>query len=193
MDQDPISGERLIPYLCEGTVVNRNDPEGLGRVTVRIEGLFDETAWAWPKGSGSRRWGRNVVPPAGALVNVQFLGGHPRLPVYEPGRIVRPRDGDNRFPEFEDPDVAVFGIGPFRVVINNRAGQERATFSAIRTVDGVEEHTVELAVDMTNKTNAVRLFATTALLLETLGVLDIKGNQTQVQDRVVTPSGKALN
>lgn len=193
MSDDPIIGERLLPFLYEGEVVNRVDPEGLGRVTVRIEGVMAESPWAFPEGAGAPQWGANRVPPQGALVLVQFLRGDPKRPVYRPGRLLRPTDAPHAFPEFEDPDVQVFGAGPFRLILDLRAGQERATVAAVREVDGVEERTVEFVIDLTDGANAARLYATTALLVESLGIVDIKGNQTQIQGRPVTPNGKAVN
>lgn len=193
MDDDPIIGERLLPYLYEGEVVNRVDPEGLGRVTVCIEGVMPESPWAFPEGAGAPQWGANRVPPQGALVLVQFLRGDPKRPVYRPGRLLRPTDAPHAFPEFEDPDVQVFGAGPFRLILDLRAGQERATVAAIREVNGVEERVVEFTVDLADGVNAARFFATTALLIESLGIVDVQGNQVQLQGRVVTPNRKAIN
>jgi hypothetical protein len=191
--EDPVIGDRLLPFLYEGEVIDRDDPEGLGRVTVKIEGIMEESPWAWPEGAGAEKWGANRVPPKGALVNVQFLRGDPRRPVYRPGRIVRPPDAPHQFPEFESPDVQVFGAGPFRLILDLRAGQERATVAAVREFNGVEERTVEFVIDLANGVNAAKLYATTAFLIETLGIVDIDGRQTQIQGRVVTPNGKALN
>jgi hypothetical protein len=190
---DPIIGERLLPYLYEGEVVNREDPEGLGRVTVRIEGVMAESPWAFPEGAGAPQWGANRVPPQGALVFVQFLRGDPKRPVYRPGRLLRPMDAPQAFPEFEDPDVQVFGAGPFRLILDLRPGQERATVAAIRKVGETEERVVEFTIDLTDGVNAARFFATTALLIESIGIVDAKANQVQVNGRVVTPNGKAIN
>lgn len=190
---DPIIAERLLPYLYEGAVVNRNDPEGLGRVTVRIDGIMEESPWAFPEGAGAPLWGINRVPPEGALVYVQFLRGDPRHPVYRPGRLLRPTDAPHQFPEFEDPDVICAGAGPFRLVLDLRPGQERATVAAIRKIGEEEERVVEFVIDLADGVNAARLFATTAMLIESLGIVDIKGNQTQIQGRPVTPVNKAVN
>lgn len=192
MSDDPIIGGRILPYVYEGEVVNRNDPEGLGRVTVRIEGIMEESAWATSEGSGGYRWGSNKVPPVGAIVLVQFIQGDERRPTYRPGRILRP-ETPQAFPEFDDPDVLCFGAGPFRLVIDIRPGQERATVFAVRDVGGAEERTIELTFDLAEGVNAAKLYAATAVMVETLGIADIQGNQTQVQGRVVTPNGKAVN
>jgi hypothetical protein len=192
MEPDAILGDRLLPYLYEGEIVNRNDPEGLGRVTVRIEGITDESAWASPEGAGADKWGKNLVPPEGANVLVQFVQGNPKDPRYRPGRILRPKESQ-AFAEFDNPDVACWGIGPFRLIIDSRPGQERATLAAVRTVDGAERRTIEFTLDLASRTNAARLFATTALLIEAKGLVDVKGSQTQIQGRVVTPNGKAIN
>src|SRR5215831_13124728 len=65
--------------LYIGHVVDRADPEGLGRVRVRIPGLVEPaSAWAYPLGTlggGSDRRGFFCVPEQGAEVGVLFCQG----------------------------------------------------------------------------------------------------------------------
>jgi len=177
--------EQRLTGLYAGLVIDRQDPEGLGRVRVQIPGIVDESAWALPKGSGAAQWGSNIVPPEGADVYVQFVNGRIDRPVYEPGWPGNPTSGKETFPEFEDPDVAVFGIGPFRMVIDNREGQETATVKMIRDVNGNEESMVEFTLELAS--NSFSGFVQTALILEAGGIVDIDANQVQIRKRVVMP------
>lgn len=71
-----------------GEVVNNVDPEKLGRVTFRIEGLIEpESGWAFPLGTmggGSKERGFWAVPQIGATVGVFFNGGDADQPWYMP-------------------------------------------------------------------------------------------------------------
>ena len=126
--------EHKLVGLYAGIIIDRDDPEGLARVRVQIPGIVDESAWCLPKGSGAAQWGHNAVPPLGADVYIQFVNGNIDRTVYEPGWPGKPAEGAETFPEFEDPDVAVFGIGPFRLVIDNRENQETAVAKMVRDV-----------------------------------------------------------
>ena len=65
--------------LYIGVVTNRKDPEGLGRVKVRIPGLIEpESDFALPLGTlggGSDRRGLFAVPEVGAEVGILFNQG----------------------------------------------------------------------------------------------------------------------
>ena len=78
---------RRYPYLYEGEVTRRDDPDGLGRVKVLIPGIVEpETPnWAWPMGSpggGSAQRGTFEPPAIGATVMVQFKLGELDYPYY---------------------------------------------------------------------------------------------------------------
>ena len=72
-------GEVRYPGLYIGEVVDREDPEGIGRVRVRIPGLVEPASnWAFPLGTvggGSDRRGFYSVPEKGAEVGVLFTTG----------------------------------------------------------------------------------------------------------------------
>jgi len=179
-----------------GLVARRDDPLALGRIKVSIPGLIDEESnWATPRTSSSVTdadgnviyRGSVNVPPTGSDVFVQFLNGDIDHPIWEPAGFGL---GQN-FPEHESPDVSVWGIGPFRMVIDNREEVQTATFKIVKVVGGEEESICELLFN--SDTNSVRLYATTALQLETGGVLDIDGNSVQVRGRKVTPVNRPIN
>jgi hypothetical protein len=187
---DNYDGERIFG-VCEATVVNRNDPKGDGRITVRIEGLMAESPWARPQGAGAKNWGGIRVPPQGAIVLVEFIRGNPQHPTYRPGWLVRPGGVSTAVKEFESPDVAYEAIGPFRLVIDNREGQRSATWAMVREVNGVEQNIIELTYDYEH--NSARLAATTGLKIEAKGLIDIDASTVQIKKRVINPSNRPIN
>lgn len=71
------------------TVIDNADPERLGRVRFRIEGLIEpKSGWANPKGAiggGSAQRGTYDVPARGATITASFLAGDIDQPVFEGG------------------------------------------------------------------------------------------------------------
>lgn len=78
-----------LPYVYDAVVVDDADPDGHGRVRVRIEGVLDEGSdWAWPvatAGGGKARRGFFNVPEVGSTVAVYFNQGDPAAPRYMGG------------------------------------------------------------------------------------------------------------
>jgi hypothetical protein len=187
--------------LYSGTVVARDDPEKLGRVRVVIPGLIEpDSNWALPKGGGSKHWGQDNVPPLGSEVFVQFVNGNPDVPVYEPAwraKVKNETTGERESWSFSEhqaggPDVHVFGIGNFRLVIDDREGQRYAALRVIKEVKGAEDVIVEIKFDIEG--NALRIFGTTAVKIESLGVIDVDtGSDVQIKGRKVMPSSKPIN
>lgn len=74
--------------LYVGFVIDRNDPKGLGRVTVKIPGLLDKqpfSNFAFPlgmAGGGAAQRGRFQPPNVGAMVGVLFYLGDINRPYY---------------------------------------------------------------------------------------------------------------
>ncbi len=177
IDGEPIYG------VWPGVVIDNNDPKKLGRVTVSVPGLIDdESSWALPRAGGITKFGRSSVPPVGADVFVQFLAGRIEQPIYEVG----PHGNGEAFPEHTDPEIHVFGIGPFRLQVDNREGQKALYAYMVKEINGVEERIAELEVNA--ETNSARLFATSALQLEAMGLLDLDCyGDVQVKGRKVMP------
>lgn len=175
--------------LYTGTVVDREDPELLGRITVEIPGLIDtESNWAFPRTGGSKNWGSVNIPPVGSDVYVQFIMGDIDQPVWEPG----PFGLEENFPEHEGADVSVFGSGPFRLVIDNREGVQTATFKIVKTVNGAEDSICELVFNA--DTNSVRMYATSALQIESGGIVDIDSTgAVQIKQRKTMPVNRPIN
>jgi hypothetical protein len=83
-------GDDRLPYLYEGEVTRRDDPDGLGRVKVLIPGVVEpETPnWAWPMaspGGGSAQRGTFEPPAVGSNVLVMFKLGERDYPYYMTG------------------------------------------------------------------------------------------------------------
>ena len=123
------------PGLYLGEVVDNADPEGLGRVRVRVPGLVEPaSAWAFPLGTvggGSDRRGFFVVPEKGAEVGVLFHQGDVDHPHYLCGHWGKP-DGQAEVPEpvrglpkDQVPLVRAFETPRFLLVFDDRSGSEK--------------------------------------------------------------------
>ncbi len=121
--------------LYIGEVVDREDPESLGRVRVRIPGLVEPSSnWAFPLGTvggGSDRRGFFAVPEKGSEVGVLFHQGDVDHPYYLAGHWGKP-DGKAEVPEpvkdlsKEDaPKVRAFETERFLLVFDDRSGSEK--------------------------------------------------------------------
>lgn len=187
-DTDRFDQDRLLGIYA-GVVTNRDDPERLGRVKVRVPGRIEpESNWAWPRGGGARRWGHVNVPPVAASVFVQFVNGDPDQPLWELG----PTLPGDQFLEHETPDVSVWGLGPFRLVIDNRAEVQTAALRVVKEINGEEQVIVELLLNA--QTNSARLFATTALQLASRGIIDLDcDGDVQVKGRKILPANRPVN
>lgn len=186
--------------IYSGTIIKRDDPEGISRVKVSVPGILEPSSddfgpWAWPKGGGNNNWGKNDVPPLDTEVLVMFVNGDIETPVWEPAWHGKPIVGGEQtneaFPEHEDPDVSVFGRGPFRLVIDNRDGQKTATFKIVRDVAGNEEAVAW--VEFNYEDDSVEVFAEAALGLSSGAIVNIDAPVVQVRGRKVVPSPKAIN
>ena len=188
-------GDPELAGIFTGTVVRRDDPDHLGRVKVTVPGMIDtESSWALPKGGGAAQWGHVSVPPLGAAVYVEFVNRDIDYPVYEPGWFGMPIDPDTNeqasqmFPEHEDPDVHVWGLGPFRVVVDLRdpevTGNPRSMrWKLVKDVGGTEEDIVWFDI---NEDNSLEIHADNSIGLDAGGILDLLGVAgLQVQGRKV--------
>ena len=119
---------------------------------------------------------------------MQFLGGRIDQPIWEPG----PHGIDEIFPEHEDPDIAMFGIGPFRAVIDNRDEVQQATLKIVKTVGNAEETICSLLFDALG--NGVQLYGGTALQLTADGIIDVDcAGDVQIHGRKVLKANRAIS
>ena len=173
-----------------GQVIDRADPERLGRVRVRIPGLIEPaSAWAFPLGTaggGSDRRGFFAVPELGAEVGVLFHRGDADRPYYLAGHWGRP-GGTSEVPEpardlspAETPQVRVFETGRFLLVFDDRGGKESLRLQDKLSGDHIEFDGVAMGITIQ---------ATSALLLKATGLIQIQGTTVVINGRPVLPGG----
>lgn len=141
MPDDRDTRRVLLDATYEGQVVNRDDPEGLGRIKVVVPGILEpESDWIRPMATfgGSKQRGIFAVPKidpeGGATVEVVFLHGDSRYPRYMAGPWGRP-GGVSDVPaqaEGGNPDLFVIRFGEAAIVIDERVGQEKMTLLDVR-------------------------------------------------------------
>lgn len=181
------------PGLYMGEVVDREDPEGLGRVRVRVPGLVEPaSAWAFPLGTvggGSDRRGFFSVPEKGAEVGVLFHQGDVDHPYYLCGHWGKP-DGQVEVPEpvrglskEEAPKVRAFETGRFLLVFDDRADKEALVIKDKTSGDQIEFDAVGMGITIK---------ATSALLLKADGLVSIEGAAVQINGRVILPGEKPI-
>lgn len=133
--------------LYIGQVVDREDPEGLGRVRVKIPGLVEPaSAWAFPLGTlggGSDRRGFFAVPEKDAEVGVLFHQGDIDHPYYLSGHWGKP-GGQTEVPEpmrglskADAPKVRAFETERFLLVFDDRSGSEKLVLKDKSTTDTI--------------------------------------------------------
>ena len=172
VENGPMNG----PFL--GIIVKRekdpkDDPEAanmemLGRVKARVPGKWTESAWAWPLNfGGSAQWGKNIVPPMGAIVAIWEINGDEDKLFYMPANHAK----GMTFPEFVDPDVIVMGDKFLRLVYDRRDGQRYAAAQVVKEINGVENLICEFRFDIEG--NSVRIRSETGMSIESGAHLSI--------------------
>lgn len=188
-------GDPELAGVFGGIVINRDDPERLGRVKVVVPGIIEnESAWAIPQGGGAKRYGSISVPPLGAAVYVEFVNRDIDRPSYRPGWYGKPVDPNTNesesqvFPEHQHPDIHVWGIGPFRVVVDLRDPDETGEpqsmrWKMVKEINGQEEDIVWFEI---NTNNSAQIHCDNSLGIDVGGILDLIGVAgVQVQERKV--------
>jgi uncharacterized protein involved in type VI secretion and phage assembly len=179
--------------LYIGQVVDRADPEQLGRVRVRIPGLIEPaSAWAFPLGTvggGSDGRGFFAVPEVGAEVGVLFHQGDVDHPYYLCGHWGKP-GGASEVPSparalssADAPKVRAFETRRFVLVFDDRDGQE-----ALRIADKTSGDQIEFD----GAAMGITIKATSALLLQADGLINIEGTTVVINGRLVLPTGGAI-
>jgi len=187
-DGDKFVGPK-INQLCLGTVVDRDDPQGICRVRVNIPGIMERTPWARPKHGGSKNEGAASVPPLEADVYVQFINGDRRMPVWERADYGIVDNESEVFKEHTEPDIHVFGIGPFRLVVDNRENTTRtARAKLVKEINGVEQDVAWIEV---NEDNSIQLHADSAIGIDAT-IIDIDAPTVQIKKRKVIPTPKGI-
>jgi len=188
---DPVTGELRYPYTYEGVVVDNADPQNRHRIRARIPGMIDMTAWARPRtiGGGNAQAGFNIVPPKGADVFIDFVGGDVERPIYTGGPWASARkDGVNEMPTSTQgvPDasqIAVLEFANYLITIDGTKG--KPTLSILDKVSGDG-----LILDVNQLQTIVR--GSSLLLLHADAQLVIEAAEVVINGRKVLPSAKAI-
>lgn len=194
-DQDNPLGKRRILGMQIGVVADRRDPDGLGRVRIRIPTLFDPdpTPWAWPLGGGGGggkvRQGGFVVPADGAEVAVFFKDGDPEHPYFLAANFGAPAGARETPTPVKDllpadsPDVAAFEFGDYYVQIDNRDGQKKLEVKHKVSEDAIEHNGKDMAWQIKG-TSLVRIVAD--------GQIDISAPMITINGRVVQDTDRGI-
>ena len=182
--RDDDMGDVLHLGLHVGSVTDREDPEGLGRVRVCIPGLIEpHSAWAWPlgtSGGGSKNRGLFAVPEKDAEVGVFFKQGDLDAPYYLAGHWGKP-NGESEVPDEAQkspPDNRVFATETFRVEFDESAGGRRLQLTNKKTGDFLLFDAEE---------NTITLSGTTAITIRALGAISLEAAQISIGGRVIRP------
>jgi len=165
--------DQKILGLQIGYVVDRDDPLNLGRVRVNVPGVVEPASnWAWPLGApggGSSDRGIWWIPEDGAEVGVFFKMGDPDRPYYLPANWGDP-GGVSEVPansDGGDPDVRVFALGPYDLVIDSRSASK-----GFKIVDKAADDNI---IEFDGVTRAMKISATTGIQITTTGQVEIDG------------------
>jgi hypothetical protein len=174
--------------LETGYVVDRDDPEGLGRVRVCIPGLLEPySAWALPLGGGggtSKDRGEFSVPRLNAEVGVFFKRGNIERPYYLASNWGKPNGQSDVPPEAQGKvDNRVISTETFAIELDETEGSRKCKLSCRKTGDFIEINAED---------NTMTLSATTALNIAVVGALNIQALQVTINGRVVETTGKPI-
>ncbi len=175
--------------LMVGEVVDNVDPKKLCRVRVNIPGIAEPTGWAFPlgmAGAGGKKRGGWSPPPKGAEVAVFFKMGDPDHPYYLPGNIGEgeaPDEVDEATPEEAVQVPFVFNGDRWKFLVDERPGKARIALEDKKTGDVIEIDGVKLGV---------YIKASSALVLECDGAVDIRGTSITLNGRTVAPNPKPI-
>jgi hypothetical protein len=179
-----------IYYACNGVVIDNADPRGLHRVRIDVIGIMKMSPWALPitSGGGSPQRGGHVVPAIGADVIVWFLYGDRERPVYACAHWGIPSAGS----EMPDPAkeanaeahlVQTLQLGKICFTADERPGKRKLS---------AEDQVTGDAIVWDLEKQGLRIRMTSAILLEALGLIDIRAAQTSIMRRLVQITKKVI-
>ena len=190
-------------FLKLATVVNNQDPLGIGRVQFIIPGFIEpRSAWALPMGTmggGSYQRGAYFIPEVGADILVSFIDDDDTRPVYWSGHwgvvdrtVVGGGDNDNEVPSKvaeisseERPRVKAIETEKFIIYIDDRDGSsgDRESGKERLLIEYKPDPEVRIELDGINK--AIGISASSGVEITSSGLVSISGSQVQIQGRVV--------
>lgn len=177
-----------VRYLAmqTGVVVDRTDPEQLGRVRARIPGLCEPyTAWAFPigtMGGGSKKRGAKSTPQLGAEVAIWFRGGDPDQPYFAAGHWGKP-DGASEMPtdaadQAKEADVHCIEFDRYAITVDER---DPAAQSLI-----IKDKVSGDSIEFDGKAPGMVIKATAALVIDVDGLCSIDASKLVLNGRTVS-------
>ena len=184
-----VTGPKTIPgpYPHWGRVINRNDPDGLGRVKLEVYGVTQESHWAPVAAqpfAGAPDKGGPLVPPQNAVGLVLFIAGEKEHPVFFPTGWPRGGVPDGHVIT-SDGDKTVWQTERVAVEIDSRLATSEVT---IRDKNG--ESLVSLTLDIGTK--QARIKAATSVKIESVGAVEINAAGVTINGRPVAPGTKPI-
>lgn len=171
--------------LAMGVVSDNADPLGLGRVRVRVPGLVDESAWAFPlglPGAGSKDRGTFWIPDQGAEVGLFYNLGDPDDPRYIAGHWGQPQ-GEADTPTASssgDPGIIVLAFGAYDLVVDTRSSSKKLTI--VDKDKGANVLSLEAGTETTtlgaSKVIKLTVGSQTQTLDDSAGSVEIDASQT---------------
>ena len=188
-DDDLGQNDTRLLGMYVGYVVDRKDPEQLGRVRVCVPGLIEPgSGWAWPLGTvggGSKNRGFFAVPEENAEVALFFNQGDIDQPYYLAEHWGKP-DGQSEVPEEarkDSPDNRVLATETFRIELDETQGARKLKLTNKKTGDYLEFNA---------EANTVTLQATTSITIRAAGGISLEACQVNIAGRVVRPVAEAI-
>lgn len=178
--------------IYQGVVVRNDDPEGVARLILRVPGVVQESAWAFPfglPGAGSPQRGMVDVPPQGSDVAVMFVAGDPERPMWTGGNFGKPAGATevpSPFVPVKPADagaVKAYETKRWLVTYDERPGQEY-----FRIEDKVSGDKIELD----GNARGMTLQATSFLNIICKGTISLQGLNIQIGGRQVIRNGKPV-
>jgi len=195
----------MIPGFVPGTVIDNNDPMGMGGCIISVDGIWDGGTpyWCvpggWP-GAGQHGQGAWYPLPLGAQVVVVFEFGNPEAgAVFWPAPYGRKEDGSTGGP------TAIQAVTPAdrnkRVVI-----WDDDVFTIYTTLDGDTDGRKMVLMDkesgssitfdardgLESKSHSIHIDSQTGIVLTTKGLVSIQGHNVKINGRTVMHGGGSI-
>lgn len=194
----PVDRDHRFFAPWHGVVIDNQDPRGLHRVKVRIPALIEESQWAYPRttGGGSRRQGGHIVPPVGAFVIVEFLGGDEERPIYQPAWWGdRPATGSDA-PESiveagsEGHLVQALQLGDLLFTVDERPRDIETGTGQQFTVRDLKADKVVMTYDLAQQGWSIE--SDYLIQIKSTGLVSIEGLQVAINGRLVRNTGRQI-
>lgn len=188
----------FFPGFCWGQVIDIEDPLKMGRVRVKIPGMFDEghPEWCipvgWP-GAGHESQGSRYPLPVDAQVAVFFEHGDPEGAPIVLGGVYPASKGIPAGPpimaeaaQSSDTDVnnvvLLWEDDMFRCYVTRTKDDRRLVLLEKETNSNI---TLNATDGAQKKSKSITLEANTSISIHSNGIVDISGTRVQIQGRVV--------